>query len=125
MSHGDAVNDNKGEVTGIAATSNDQHAFLSAPNGGPIRDLGTFGGTTSHGSAVTTDGRVTGSAMTSGNAARHVFLTGPGGALPLKDLDTLGGGYGEGLAINDRGQVAGTATLTEGSFRAACILKWT
>ena len=84
-----------------------QHAFLSGSNGGPLKDLGTFGGLTSAAASVNSHGRVTGFADTPTNS--HAFLSAPDGG-PLRDLGTLGGDYSVGLGVSDSGQVAGVSS---------------
>jgi probable HAF family extracellular repeat protein len=100
-----------GQVTGYAETTTDhptpQHAFLSAPNGGALTDIGTLGGGSSVGWGVNDSGQVTGAAsLGDGTSGSHAFLSGPNGGA-LKDLGTLGGTYSVGYAVNASGQVAG------------------
>ena len=95
---GTSVN-NSGQVAGYSdpGTGHDS-AFLSGPNGGPLKSLGTY----SDGEGVNASGQVTG-----GNAVRHAFLSSPNGG-PLQDLGTLPGGTNSvGYAVNDSGQVGG------------------
>jgi probable HAF family extracellular repeat protein len=84
---------------------------LSGVGGGPLKDLGTLGGTTSAGSAVNAFGQVAGSSFTA-SGAQHAFLSGADGG-PLKDLGILPGGtFSQGFAVNDSGQVVGYGDTT-------------
>ena len=74
-----------------------------------MRDLGTFGGTTSDGLAINDAGQITGWASTTGNAASHAFLW---DGTTMQDLGTFGGTNSSGIAINAAGQVTGEAALT-------------
>ena len=114
-SYGDGVNDS-GQVSGtsdIAATTPQgysiSHAFLSGPNGGPLTDLGTLGGSYSNGRKVNSHGQVTGSAATATGAV-HAFLSGPNGARPLQDLGALDGVASVGDDVNAAGQVVGASS---------------
>jgi probable HAF family extracellular repeat protein len=108
--HANAVNDS-GQFTGYLATaSGATHAFLSAPNGGALQDLGTLGGSTSSGYAINDSGQVAGSSTTA-NGATHVFLTAPNGGA-LMDLGSIGSATTVGLGVNASGEVAGTAQST-------------
>ena len=90
------------------------HAFLSGPDGGPLKDLGTLpGGIYSEGQGVNASGQVAGYSYTAGDVD-HAFLSGPGGG-PLKDLGTpLGRPHSFGYAVNDSGQVAGESSTSGG-----------
>jgi probable HAF family extracellular repeat protein len=95
------------------------HAFLSGPGEGPLKDLGTLGGTNSYGYGVNDSGQVTGTSNAA-NGVFHAFLSGAGGG-PLQDLGTLPGGTtSAGQAVNASGQVTGYAqiaiTLTSHAF---------
>lgn len=68
-----------------------------------LTDLGTLGGHFSTGSAVNSNGEVTGHALTTTNQA-HAFLYLSGA---MQDLGTLGGTWSGGAGINSSGQVAG------------------
>lgn len=116
-SEGSGVN-NSGQVTGFSydfrdGSGSDAHAFLSAVNGGSLKDLGTLGGSVSRGLAVNNAGQVTGFAFTAqgnSNATEHAFLSGVNGGT-LTDLGTLGGKFSAGLAVNNLGQVVGQSEL--------------
>ncbi len=123
-----------GQVTGASDTTGDSatHAFLwkpSLPNGtsGTIHDLGSLGGTESNGSAINASGQVSGSSLTTGDAAYHAFVwkpTMPGGTSgTMHDLGTLGGTDSFGGAINSSGQVAGFSNPTGGPAYHAYL--WT
>jgi probable HAF family extracellular repeat protein len=120
-SQGWAVNDS-GQVTGNAylgtTKASPLHAFLSAPGGGPLTDLGTLsGGTESAGYGVNASGQVAGSSDTAGGTI-HAFLSGPGGG-PLQDLGTLPGGtFSFGRGVNASGQVTGDASTASGAEHA-------
>jgi probable HAF family extracellular repeat protein len=79
-----------------------------------ITDLGTLGGTLSHGFGINASGQVAGNSYTIENAAIHPFLWTPtttAGAATMVDLGTLGGDtsvFGvSGWGVNDSGHVAG------------------
>lgn len=112
------VNDS-GQVTGNATTSNGNgHAFLSGPNGGPLTDLGTFGGYSSVGNSVNSSGQVTGYAQLKNSRYFHGFLTGANGQ-GLTDIGLLPDGtYSDGYGVNDSGQVTGQADIAGGNRRA-------
>ena len=91
-----------------------QHAFLSAPNGGTLQDLGTLGGSSSFGESVNDSGNVTGYSFLSDNSTQHAFLyTSNGGLVDLNNL--IGNGTGWVLlnaeAINDSGMIVGFGTF--------------
>lgn len=112
-----------GQVTGFSydfrdGGGADAHAFLSAVNGGSLRDLGTLGGSVSRGLAVNNAGQVTGFAFTAqgnSNATEHAFLSGVNGG-PLQDLGTLGGKFSAGFSVNALGQVVGDSELAPDSL---------
>ena len=112
-SYGTGVNAN-GQVAGYASTNDGDyyglHAFLSAPNGGALKDLGLLsGGTFSYGTGVNANGQVSGYADI-GSSTYHAFLSGPKGGA-LKDLGILPGGFTSyGTGVNGRGQVTGYGT---------------
>ena len=112
-----------GQVTGASDTTGDSttHAFLwkpSTPNGtsGTMHDLGSLGGTESDGGAINASGQVSGSSLTTGDAAYHAFLWKPstpnGTSGTMHDLLTLGGTESFGGTINANGQVAGFSYTT-------------
>jgi probable HAF family extracellular repeat protein len=82
------------------------HAFVYS--GGVMRDLGTFGGSISSGSAINASGQVAGFASLNDLpypfAAQHAFLYSNG---VLTDLGTLSGTNSRGIGINAGGQVTG------------------
>jgi len=112
-----------GQVTGASDTTGDatSHAFLwqpTMPNGasGTMYDLLTLGGTESDGGAINAGGQVSGSSLTTGDAAYHAFLWKPstpnGTSGTMYDLLTLGGTDSFGGTINANGQVAGFSYTT-------------
>src|SRR4051795_4058184 len=132
-SHGYSLNAT-GQVTGDSDLTGDatSHAFLwkpATPNGtsGTMNDLGSLGGTESIGSAITASGQISGSSLTTGDAAHHAYLWKPsapnGTAGTMFDLLTLGGTDSFGGAINAGGQVAGFSRTT-GNSRYHAFL-WT
>ena len=121
-SHGYGINAT-GQVTGDSDRTGDSttHAFLwkpSTPNGtsGTMHDLGSLGGTESDGGAINASGQVSGSSLTTGDAAYHAFLWKPttpnGTSGTMHDLLTLGGTESFGGTINASGQVAGFSYTT-------------
>ena len=113
-----------GQVTGESSTTGDAatHAFLwkpTTPGGasGTMYNLGTLGGTDSHGYGINATGQVTGDSDKSGDATTHAFMWKPstpnGTSGTMHDLGTLGGTESDGGAINAGGQVSGTS-LTNG-----------
>ena len=112
-----------GQVTGASDRTGDTrtHAFLwkpSTPNGtsGTMHNLGSLGGTESNGSAINASGQVSGSSLTTADAAYHAFLWKPstpnGTSGTMHDLLTLGGTESFGGSINASGQVAGFSNTT-------------
>ena len=112
-----------GQVTGASDRTGDTrtHAFLwkpSTPNGtsGTMHNLGSLGGTESDGSAINASGQVSGSSLTTADAAYHAFLWKPstpnGTSGTMHDLLTLGGTESFGGSINASGQVAGFSNTT-------------
>ncbi|MFL6516373.1 MAG: hypothetical protein ACJ8M1_15240 [Chthoniobacterales bacterium] len=94
-----------GQITG---QTDGGHAYLSAPNGGPLTDLGTLGGSSSSGSSVNQFGQVAGN-FTTANNHTHGFLSAPNGG-GLTDLGTFNGAAldeSRGFGVNDSGQVTG------------------
>ncbi len=128
-SHGYGINV-AGQVTGASDTAGDaaSHAFLwkpSMPNGtsGTMHDLLTLGGSESNGAAINASGQISGSSLTTGDAAYHAFLWKPtmpnGTSGTMHDLLTLGGAESFGSAINASGQVAGFSSTTgEAAYHA-------
>ena len=90
-----------------------------------MRDLGTLGGTNSHGAAINNSGQVTGRADLSGYDS-HPFRWSPSGV--MEDLGALSEEPGStngswGTAINTLGQVTGVS-LEYGGQRASAF-RWT
>lgn len=113
---GYGVNDS-GQVAGIATTAGGNHrAFLSAPNGGALKDLGTLGLDSSEGYGVNASGQVTGYSSTAGNEI-HAFLSAPDGGA-LTDLGTLGGNLSVGRGVNRLGQVVGASAMAGNEIHA-------
>jgi probable HAF family extracellular repeat protein len=121
-SYGYAINA-AGQVTGASdRTGNTRtHAFLwkpTTPNGtsGTMHNLGSLGGTESDGGAINASGQVSGSSLTTADAAYHAFLWKPttpnGTSGTMHDLLTLGGTDSFGGSINANGQVAGFSNTT-------------
>jgi probable HAF family extracellular repeat protein len=84
-----------------------------------MQNLGTLGGTSSHGNAINASGQVTGSAST--GVASHAFLW---EGSTMQDLGTLGGRSSEGRAINDSGQVTGFSDTTDQPFGSRRAFLW-
>ena len=112
-----------GQVTGASDRTGDSktHTFLwkpSTPNGtsGTMFNLGSLGGTESNGGAINASGQVSGSSLTTSDAAYHAFLWKPttpnGTSGTMHDLLTLGGTESFGGTINASGQVAGFSYTT-------------
>jgi len=110
------IND-AGQVVGWAATSGGAlHAFITGPDGMGMRDLGTFGGTSSGAYGINDAGQVVGYSDTAGGG-RHAFITGPNGT-GMVDLNSLVGVPGglvleQANGINDAGQVIAVANIPE------------
>ena len=85
--------------------------------------LGTLGGTGSYAIGINDSGQVVGYAHTTGNTARHAFISAPNptGTGQLTDLGTLGGQYSWAYGINDSGQVVGRANTTGDAARHAFL----
>jgi probable HAF family extracellular repeat protein len=118
---GQAVNAS-GQVAGFSYTaSGAEHAFLSGPGGGPLKDLGTLPGfVASVGSGVNASGQVAGYSYTASDEY-HAFLSGPGGG-PLQDLGTLPIAPDSiGRAVNASGQVAGYSGIRIGEVNHAFL----
>ena len=104
---------NSGQVAGIAGTAGGAtHAFLSGPGGGPIQDLGTFGGAISEGFAVNDAGQVTGA-----RASRAASWAVPRVPVGARRRGAEGPrhprrGLQHRHAVNASGQVAGMSTTT-------------
>ena len=74
-----------------------------------IVDLGTLGGTSSHGYDLNNTRQVTGWSRTAGDTRTHAFMYDGNG---LQDLDTLGGNDSRGFDINESGQIVGYSHVT-------------
>jgi len=92
----------------------EQHAFISAPNGGALRDLGSLGGTVSLGRSINARGQVAGYSLGTQNNHNHAFVSGANGG-SLTDLGTLGGDNSFAYGLNDSGEVVGSSELISGS----------
>ena len=115
-SYGDRINDS-GQVTGVSYTADDaeSHAFLWTPatpnsTSGTMHDLGTLGGSLSHGFGINSSGQVTGVSYMTDDVRLHAFLYTSG--IGIVDLNTLvnplsGWELANAIAINDAGQITG------------------
>jgi probable HAF family extracellular repeat protein len=113
-----------GRVAGYSTTVGGvAHAFLSGPDGGALKGLGTLGGfASSIGYAVNASGQVAGYSYNRYDNDGHAFLSGPGGGA-LTDLGTLPGGtVSWAYGINDAGQVVGASTFLSNSSVARAFL---
>ncbi len=108
------INDDGYIVGGVSNL--EQHAAIGTISG-PVRDLGTLGGSYSYGYGINSQGQVVGISTTA-NGEYHVFLTSLDG--PMQDLGSLGL-YGEPLAINDNGQIAGYGFVDDTHYHAYLI----
>ena len=73
-----------------------------------MKDLGTFGGTSSYANDINDSGTVVGAAFIPGNAAAHAFLYTQNDG--IKDLFALfGGGFSVAYGINNSGQIVGSS----------------
>lgn len=90
-----------GELVGFA------HAFITAPDGGTMTDLGQLGETGSSATGVNDAGRVVGTSALFGDTPAG-FVTGPKGAglMPLGGSEATAG-FKRPADINNLGQVAG------------------
>jgi probable HAF family extracellular repeat protein len=112
-----AIN-NSGHVAGTSVFSGRSHAFFWD---GTMHDLGTLGGSYSHGTGINDAGHVTGWSRTAAGEFRAFFWDGT-----MHDLGTLGGGHsstrGEGESgsspINDYDQVIGHSRTAAGEVHA-------
>jgi probable HAF family extracellular repeat protein len=82
-------------------------------------DLGTLGGTDSHGFAVNAAGQVVGDSLTEGGTD-HAFLYRGGQMFDLNDLIAPGSAFTLGVAygISDNGYIAGTGIAPNGQTHA-------
>ncbi len=115
-SQGFGVND-AGQVVGQSGG----HAFLSGPDGGPLKDLGTLGGslTFSVGEAINDSGQVVGTSYAFGGAGGHAFLYSGGQMLDLNSLIAPGSGFTlvDASGISDTGYITGYG-FANGSMHA-------
>jgi probable HAF family extracellular repeat protein len=105
-----AIN-NKGQVTGLAYTkSGSAHGFIANCATCPLKDLGTFSGSTSTvwGFGINDSGVVVGQATFAGTY--HAFVYGSGKIKDLNKLIPAGSGWVliEADGINSAGQIVGT-----------------
>jgi probable HAF family extracellular repeat protein len=92
-----------GQVAGAASVAGDSHAFFF--DGNAMLDLGTFGGSNSHASALNDGGQVTGAASLAGTeSAVHAFSWTAGGG--LRNISS-GFSSSSGVAINSAGLIVG------------------
>jgi probable HAF family extracellular repeat protein len=118
-SRGFGIND-AGDVVGHTGVpgGTDLHAFV-APGGGPMIDLGTFGGAFSEATDINNAGVIVGTAENAAGvrrAFRHVG-TGPLNAA-TDDLGTFGGAGSVGRFISESGVILGQAQTADGAFHA-------
>jgi probable HAF family extracellular repeat protein len=108
-----------GEVTGDLLKLPANHAFLYTRLPGfpehVMRDLGTLGGSESHGSGINNRGHVVGTSRTS-TEAFHAFVYKNGAMTDLHGL--LGGLFSEADGINDTDQITGIWMDATGERRA-------
>ncbi|HEY5914481.1 MAG TPA: HYR domain-containing protein [Verrucomicrobiae bacterium] len=101
-----------GQITGYAATTKEDHAFVYS--NGVVRDLGPLfagGLANSYGYGINDLGHVVGTAYNSSySVARAFFFNGTSAA----DLGALGGNDASALAINNTDRVAGYASTADG-----------
>ncbi len=118
---------NLGQVTGMSDVlpgnpfSFPRHAFLTAPGGGAMMDLGALGsGMYAQGEAVNNNGTVVGQSLSSSGALVGFVYTASGGMQDLNDLIPSGTGMTIDVAdgINDLGQITGGAIDSMGRDHA-------
>lgn len=110
-----AIND-AGQIVGQSTYNGapnyyDTHAFLTTA-AGPMKDLGTLGGSFSSASGINASGQIVGSASTTGDAADDGFVYSGGTMYDLNNLINPGTASWQIVsanAINDSGQIAATA----------------
>ncbi|HWY23232.1 MAG TPA: hypothetical protein VNX26_18540 [Candidatus Acidoferrum sp.] len=114
ISYGGGIN-SSGEVVGSSYTAAlVLHAYVWTKKDG-IRDLGTFGGSSSAAYAINDFGTVVGQADLASGLFHAFSWTGSGG---MQDLGTLGGSESAAFAINNHGQVVGNAFTATGLSHA-------
>lgn len=103
-----------GQVAGTSGFSDEAVAFMTGPNGSPIKALGN--GTFSEAYDINASGQVVGFTA---NASYQVqaFYTGAQGS-DLIQLGSFGGQGSAAYGINDLGQAVGLAELADGSSHA-------
>lgn len=117
-SAGNGIN-NLGQVTGSYGTDTFGHGLLWSP-GNWRQDLGTLGGSSSSGYAITDSGQITGSSY---NAAAQYHAFRWSELAGMQDLGDLGGNHtSQGASINASGQVVGYSSSNSGYPRA---FRWT
>jgi len=100
------INDH-GQVAGMFVTGGQLHAFFW-DGSGPVRDLGTLGGTYGMAWGLNNLGQVVGESFTA-TRDLHAFLFTPEAG--MVDLNPSDSSLSEAFAINDRGEVVGHANF--------------
>lgn len=116
------INDS-GQITGssdISIGSTTQHAVLWNWPASTPTDLGSLGGTNSHGSGINASGQVVGGSQIIGDLAYHAFLWNSGS---MTDLGTLGGTASYAHSINSTGEVVGSSQLAGDAATHAFLWK--
>jgi len=114
FSAGYAIN-NAGQVAGDTNYDGTHpHAFLYS-NGSMI-DLGTLGGTTSHGLGINDSSQVTGFSFITGNTYFHAFLYSGGSMIDLGVLPPPHNFNSFGNGVNNSGDVTGSSGFTAHAY---------